>query len=118
MAGPTGRWPPRREGSFEGLFGLNREADGHVGFAVEYLDDVIAQQAAELALGPLAGNQFDPSVPRVALRTAEVGLSHTQTMLRRPSLFQPASLSQSTDQRLPRPANDIHNRFRELAGSP
>ena len=38
-------------GLFECLFGLNREAYGHLGQAVEYFQNVIAKQAAELTLG-------------------------------------------------------------------
>lgn len=113
--GPAGS---PRAGSFEHFFGLNREADGYGGFAVEHLKDMTTQQAAELALGPLAGNQFNAAVACVAFGTGDVGLSHLQNMRRWPQLFQPASLSQSADQRLHRLPSDIDNRFRELAGSP
>ena len=37
---------------FEPLFGLDREANGHVLCAVENLKQMIADQAAKFALGP------------------------------------------------------------------
>jgi hypothetical protein len=69
-------------GLFEGLFGLNSEADGDLGRTVENLKDVIAEQATELALGSRSGSQLDAAVARVTFRTGDVGLSHAPGICR------------------------------------
>jgi hypothetical protein len=58
--------------------GLHREADGHVGRAIENFKDAIANQAAEFAPGPALGGQFDAAIARLAMGTAEIGLSHVR----------------------------------------
>jgi hypothetical protein len=67
---------------FEGLFGLNREADGDLGRTVENLKDLIAEQATELALGSWSGSQLNAAVAGVTFRTGDVGLSHAPGICR------------------------------------
>jgi hypothetical protein len=62
--------------SLKRLFGLDGEADGYVGFAVESLKQMIADQAMKLALTASLGNQFNATVAGIAFRTADIGLSH------------------------------------------
>ena len=52
--------------SLESLFGLNREADGDFGRAVENLEQMVAKQAAILAPWSTYGNQFNPAVTGIA----------------------------------------------------
>jgi len=72
----------RLQGLFEGLFGLNREADGDLCRTVENLEDLIAKQAAELTLGSRAGSQLDAAVARAAFGTGDVGLYHVLAICR------------------------------------
>lgn len=62
----------------EDLTGLDRETDRNFGATVHNLKDMIANQTAELASGSLLGNQFNPAIAGVTLRTGEVGLSHVR----------------------------------------
>ena len=62
----------------ECLFGLHRQADGDLGGAVENLEHMIAQQAAELAFGAVTARQFDPPIARAAIRADDVGFSHVK----------------------------------------
>jgi hypothetical protein len=76
-------------GLFECLLGLNREADGDLGRAVEYLENLVAEQAAELSLGPWPRGEFNPAVAGVALRTGDIGFFHFSNMRQRPPVRQP-----------------------------
>jgi hypothetical protein len=64
----------------EYLFWLDGEAKSYCSRSVEHLKEMVTGQAAELTLGPLLGNQFDPAVASVALRTGDVGFSHRRNM--------------------------------------
>jgi hypothetical protein len=106
----------RLEGLFEGLFGLDREADGDLGCTIENLEDLIAKQAAELALGSRSGSQLDAAVAGVAFGTGDVGLSHALGICRASERFSsPPCLSQSADQPFHGLPGDIDNRLRKLA---
>jgi hypothetical protein len=72
-------------------FRLDREADGDFGRAVEYFQDMIAQQAPILAPGPLAGGQFNPAVAGVALGTGDIAFLHPRNMRHQTSVFQSGS---------------------------
>ena len=77
--------PGDRSELLERLFGLDREADGDVGLAVEDLKQVTAEQAMELALGAPLGHQLDAPVAGIALGTGDVGFPHARNM--RPGRF-------------------------------
>ena len=62
----------------EKLTGLDRETDRNLGATVHNLKDMVANQTAELASGSLLGNQLNPAIAGVTLRTDEVGLSHVR----------------------------------------
>lgn len=89
------RDPRRIWRSLERPLGLDRETDGYFGRSVENLKDVIAEQTPVLALGPLAGCQFNSAVSGVALRTGNIAFFHTANMHRDRPVFQPRSLPQS-----------------------
>jgi hypothetical protein len=63
---------------FERPFRLHREADGDFGRAVENLNQMIAEQASELALRTRFGNQFDPAITSPASGTDDIGFLHGQ----------------------------------------
>lgn len=65
-------------GLFERLFGLDGETNRDVGLAVEHLDQMTAQQAVELALGPPLGNQLNAAVAGIALGTADIRFPHAR----------------------------------------
>ena len=73
---------------FEGFFRLNCQADRNIARAIERLKDMIAEQAAELALGAGAGSQFDAAITGMAVRTGNVGLFHLVIMPRVRTAFQ------------------------------
>jgi hypothetical protein len=60
--------------------GLDREAHGYVSRAVENLKDLVADQTAEFAPGPLFGNEFNPAIAGVAFGADDVGLLHVRNM--------------------------------------
>jgi hypothetical protein len=62
--------------SLERLFGLNREADGDFGRAVENLKQMVAKQATILAPWSTHGNQFNPAVTGIAFGAGNIGLLH------------------------------------------
>ena len=62
--------------SLKGLFGLNREANGDLGRAVENLEQMVAKQATILAPWSTYGNQFNAAVAGVAFGTGDIGLLH------------------------------------------
>jgi hypothetical protein len=66
---------------FERLFRLHRETDGDFGRAVEHLNQVIAEQASELALRSRLGDQFDPAIAGPAFGTDDIGFLHGQTII-------------------------------------
>jgi hypothetical protein len=70
--------------SFEQPFRLHRETKGYFGRPVENLKDIVAEQATELTLVSLFGNQFDPAVAGLTLGTDDIRLFHGQeTTIRR-----------------------------------
>ena len=69
-----------RLGSFECLFGLDREAERNFRRPVENLKEMIAEQATELALGAANGIQFNAAVAGIAFWTDYVGPSHRAYM--------------------------------------
>jgi hypothetical protein len=71
----------------EGLFRLHREADGDFGRPVENLEDVIAQQTAELAGGSLAAGELNAPIAGTAIRTDNVGLFHVANVRCASSVF-------------------------------
>jgi hypothetical protein len=56
--------------------GLDREADGDFGRAVENLKDMITEQAMVLALGPFAGSHFNTAIASAAFRASDIGFDH------------------------------------------
>ena len=64
------------QGSLERLFGLNREANGYFGRAVEDLEQMVAKQATILAFWSPYGNEFNPAVTGIALGAGDIGLLH------------------------------------------
>jgi hypothetical protein len=56
----------------EYLLGLDCEADGYFGRAVENLKEMAADEATELALGPRPGGQFNAAVARMTFGTSDV----------------------------------------------
>lgn len=87
--------------SLERSLGLDRETDGYFGQSVENLKDVIAEQTPVLALGPLAGCQFNPAVSGVAFRTGDIAFFHIANMRRDRPVFQSRSRPQSSCRTLP-----------------
>jgi hypothetical protein len=70
--------------SFKYLFGMDREADGYAGFAIENLKEMVAERATELALGPGLGGQFNAAVASLALWTDDIRLFHGRVELPHP----------------------------------
>jgi hypothetical protein len=62
--------------SLEYLFGLDREADGYFGCAVENFKNMIAVQAAIFTCRRLSGIYFNPAIASTALRTGDIGFLH------------------------------------------
>jgi hypothetical protein len=75
---------------FESFLRLDREADDNLGRTIEYLDDLIAKQTAELASHALAGGQFNAAIAGIAAGTCDVGLLHLANMPHGQTAFQPA----------------------------
>src|SRR5271163_1798021 len=75
---------------FEGSFRLHGQADRNIARAIERLQDMIAEQAAELAFGAGSGSQFDAAITGMAVGTGNVGLFHFESMPRGQTAFQPA----------------------------
>jgi hypothetical protein len=60
----------------EYLFGLDRQTDDDFPWAIEYLEELIAEQAMIFTWGALASRQFNASVPRMAFGADDVGFLH------------------------------------------
>ena len=67
--------PPTAAALLKCLFGLNREANGDFGRAVENLKQMVAKQAAILAPWSTYGNQFNAAVAGIAFGTG-YGCAH------------------------------------------
>ena len=96
-----------RLGSFECLFGLDREAERNFRRPVENLKEMIAEQATELALGPGSGCQFDPAISGLAFGTGDVGFPHWPIMPCGLSVFQCRQLRRPYFAGLPRLAKTM-----------
>jgi hypothetical protein len=72
--------PLTRFGSLEYLFRLDCEAEGNFRRAVEDLQQMIAEQAAVLALGAANGIQFNAAIAGIAFGADDVGPSHPAYM--------------------------------------
>ena len=59
--------------ALEGSFGLNGEADGDFGRAVENLEHVIAQEAVKFAQGVPAAGKLNAPIAGAAVRTDDIG---------------------------------------------
>jgi hypothetical protein len=81
----------------ERLLGLDRQPDGYFLRAVEYLKNLIADQATELAFRPPAGRQFNPTITGVALRADNIRLSHAQNMRSPQRVFHPEVCHNQTE---------------------
>jgi hypothetical protein len=66
----------RSEFCFERLLRLNRESDRHIGGAVEFLENLTAEQASILPLDARTGRQLDAAVAGMTGWTGEVGFLH------------------------------------------
>jgi hypothetical protein len=72
----------------EGSFGLNREPDSHFGGPVENFKQMSAQQALELALGPVTAGQCKAAVSGVTFWADDIGFFHPANMRRKSVNFQ------------------------------
>jgi hypothetical protein len=59
---------------------LNGQTEGYFTQAVEYLKDMIANQATIFARSPVPGIQFNAAVASPAFGTDDVGLLHYQKL--------------------------------------
>jgi hypothetical protein len=64
----------------ECFFWLHGEADGDFRRAVKDLEQLVAQQAAELAFYSVSARQLDPPIARAAIRANDVGFLHGTNM--------------------------------------
>jgi hypothetical protein len=79
------------------FFRLHRKSNRDFGCAVENLDQLIAQQTAELAFAAATARQLDAAVAGAAIRADDVGLLHDAHMDPALSDLNTGSLSQSND---------------------
>jgi hypothetical protein len=84
-------------GLLERLFRLHRQADRDFRRAIEHLEHLIAQQAAELAFAAVAARQFDPPIAGAAIRADDIGFLHGANMGSARFDFDSVALSQSND---------------------
>jgi hypothetical protein len=75
----------------EYLFGLDRQTDGDFPWAVEYLKELIAEQAMVFTWGALASRQFNASVARMAFGTDDIGFLHA------PASYHPVTRNSTGD---------------------
>lgn len=84
-------------GLLEGLFRLHRQTDRDFRRAIEHLEHLIAEQAAELAFAAVAARQFDPPIAGAAIRADDIGFLHGANMGWARFDFDSVALSQSND---------------------
>jgi hypothetical protein len=78
---------------FEGLLRLHRESDRNVGGTVELLENLVAEHAPILALGPGTGRQLDAAIAGMTGGAHQIGFFHADVMPRLCSAFQPPAAS-------------------------